>query len=61
MAKWMQKAAERMKEKGTVGSFSRMAKEHGMSTQAFARKEKHAGGKIGKKANFALNAAKARH
>lgn len=59
--KWMQEAREKMEEKGTVGSFSREAKEHGMSTMAFARKEKHAGGKMGKKANFALNAAKARH
>lgn len=61
MAQWMQKAREKMEEKGTVGSFSRAAKKHGMSTQSFARKEKHAGGKMGKKANFALNAAKARH
>ena len=59
--KWMQAAAERMKEKGTVGLFGRKAKAAHMSTQAFARKEKGAGGKLGKEANFAINAAKARH
>ena len=36
------------------GSFSKAAKSHHMSTHAFAEKEKHAGGKMGKKANLAL-------
>ena len=61
MAKWMQKARESMEKRGTVGKFGRKAKKAGMSTQAFARKEKHAGGKLGKEANFALNASKAKH
>jgi hypothetical protein len=61
MAKWMQKAAEEMKEKGTVGSFSRAAKKAGESTQSFAREKASAQGKMGKKARFALAASKARH
>lgn len=56
--KWIQKAREGMEAKGTVGSFSRAAKKAGMSTMAFARKEKNAGGKMGKKANFAINVHK---
>jgi hypothetical protein len=59
--KWMEHASARMKSKGTVGSFSRAAKKAGMSTSAFAHKEKGAGGKMGRKANFALNASKAKH
>lgn len=61
MAKWMQAAAERMKEKGTKGSFTRMAKKRGMSVSALARKDKHAPGKTGEKARFALAASKAKH
>lgn len=59
--KWLQKAREGMERKGTVGKFSALAKKHHMSTQAFARKEKRAGGKLGKEANFAINASKAKH
>ena len=36
------------------GSFRAAAKKHGMSTHAYAEKEKSAGGKLGKKANLAL-------
>lgn len=65
MAKWMQKAAARMKRKGTVGSFSRSAKKAGMSTSAYASKVLKPGSKASgltkKRANFARNAAKARH
>lgn len=50
----MQKESEREKHAGTKGVFSAAAKRHGMSTHAFAEKEKHAGGKEGKRANMAL-------
>ena len=59
--KWMQSAAESMKRRGTVGSFTRMAKKAGKGVQTFARQKKHAKGLVGKKARFALAAAKARH
>ena len=42
------------------GSFRRAAQRAGMSTHAFAEKEKTAGGKIGKKANLALTFEKIR-
>ena len=47
----MQKAFSKNK-----GSFRRAAQKHGMSTQAYAEKEKNAGGKVGKRANLALTA-----
>lgn len=56
--KFLAKAREKMEEKGTVGSFSKAAHKHGMSTQAYAQKEKHAGGKLGKRAIFAANMKK---
>jgi hypothetical protein len=40
------------------GKFSKKAKRAGMSTQQYAEKEKHAGGKLGKEANLALNLKK---
>jgi hypothetical protein len=58
VAKWIQKARKRMEEKGTVGSFTRAAHKAGKGVQEFAREKKHAGGKMGKKANFALNVHK---
>lgn len=45
-----------MKRKGTVGLFGRKAKAAGMSTQAYAAKEYHAPGVLGKEARFAKNA-----
>lgn len=42
------------------GAFSSKAKKAGMSTAAFARKEKHASGKLGKEARLAQTFAKAR-
>jgi hypothetical protein len=36
------------------GSFTKSAKAHGMSTHAFAEKEKGASGKVGKRARLAL-------
>ena len=47
--KWMQKAFAKH-----PGKFSAKAKKHGMSTQAYARKEKHAPGALGKEARLAL-------
>jgi hypothetical protein len=52
--KWMEHAAERMKEKGTVGSFGKA------TPKKIAAAEKK-GGKQAKKANFAKQAAKASH
>lgn len=57
----MQKANERMKEKGTEGSFTRWAKSHGYSSplkaakHVMANKDKYSSS-IVKKANFARNA-----
>lgn len=53
MADWIAKATSKNK-----GSFRASAKKHGMSTQAFAQKEKGAGGKLGKRANLALTLMK---
>jgi hypothetical protein len=49
--RWMEKAAARMKRKGTVGSFGKATKK-----KVAAAKKK--GGKAAKKANFAKVAAK---
>jgi hypothetical protein len=59
MADWIKKGAAKH-----PGKFSGKAKRAGMSTLAYARKEKNAGGTLGKEANFALNAigaAKKKH
>lgn len=49
---WMEHAAERMKSKGTVGSF-------GKATPSKIAAAKKKGGKQAQKANFAKQAAKA--
>ena len=49
--KWIQKAREKMEEKGTVGSF-------GEATESKIRAAKKAGGKRAKKAIFAENMKK---
>jgi hypothetical protein len=49
--KWIQEARERMEAKGTVGSY-------GHHSVAQMKRDKAKGGKIGKKANFALNVRK---
>jgi hypothetical protein len=41
------------------GLFAEKAERAGESTKEYAREKKHAGGKLGKEANFALNAMKA--
>ena len=52
--KWMEHAAEKMKEKGTLGSF-------GKATPKKIAAAKKEGGKMAKKAIFAQNAKKASH
>ena len=58
--KWMQKATNKMKKKGTEGSLTTAAHRAGYaSPMAFARHVKSspkASGKMKKKANFAINA-----
>lgn len=46
--KWIQGAIKK------PGSFRAAAKKHGMSTHAYAEKEKGASGKVGKRARLAL-------
>jgi hypothetical protein len=50
MANWIKKGDKH------PGLFAKKAKEAGMSTREYAQKEKGAGGKLGKEANFAINA-----
>jgi hypothetical protein len=58
--KWMQKAATKMKKKGTEGSFTRWCKQHGYGgvTGACIAAGLKKGGKIAKKAAFAKAAKK---
>jgi hypothetical protein len=51
---WIQKATDKMKEKGTIGSF-------GKATPAKIAKAKKEGGKEEKKAVFAENVSKFAH
>lgn len=53
MSQFLQAARERMKKKGTVGSFSRKAAEQGESTQEYASQEYHAPGTLGQEARYA--------
>lgn len=48
--KWMQGA----RNPRTEGKFSAKARRAGMSTHAYAEKERHASGKLGKEARLAL-------
>lgn len=60
MGKFLQKADERMKAKGTKGLFRRQAERHGMSTEQWAEKEKNSDSPIQRKrATFAENAMRA--
>lgn len=52
--KWIKAATE-----NSHGQFRKKAESAGMSTHAYAEKEKHAGGLVGKQANLALNLTKA--
>lgn len=56
MANWMKGAVKPSRR----GVFKKKAKAAGMSTAAYARKEKHAGGKLGEEANLALTFARFR-
>ena len=49
----LSEASERMRKKGTVGLFTKKAHSAGESVGEFARKKAHAGGTLGKEANFA--------
>ncbi len=49
----LSEAGERMREKGTVGLFTKKAHAAGKSVGAYAKEKAHAGGKLGKEANFA--------
>lgn len=56
--KWIQDASERMKKKGTTGSFTAAANRAGEGVQAFAAHElasPNASPAMKKKANFARN------
>lgn len=58
--KWLQKASSSMERRGTKGLFSGQAERHGMSTQAWAQKQKSSSNPLQRKrANFALNAMRA--
>lgn len=61
MARWIQAAVEKQKEKGTVGSFRRVASRMGMSTKEAAAhitaNPDEYGEKTRKKAQFAKNVA----
>jgi len=50
--RWIQKAIKR------PGAFTRKAKAAGMSVQAYARKKRHAAGRLGKQARLALTLKK---
>jgi hypothetical protein len=54
--KWPQPAVKKMEEKGTVGSETRIAHEHGQSPLGFARSHTHdPNPSIRRKALFAAN------
>lgn len=59
--KWIQAATDKMKKKGTVGSFSAAEEKAGKSTSAYAsqvlKPGSHASSKMKKKAQFAKNVA----
>ena len=46
-------AGKRMREKGTVGLFTKKAHAAGKSVGSYAKEKAHAGGTLGKEANFA--------
>lgn len=60
MAKWLQRATEKMEKKGTKGLFRRQAERHGMSTEQWASHEKDSSNpKQRERATFAQNAMRA--
>jgi hypothetical protein len=58
---WMQGVSKKIKKAGHKGVFRQAAHRAGMSTRAYAEKEKHAGGTLGRRANLALAYMNARH
>lgn len=63
--RWMGAVNKDIKDKGTKGSFTRIAERHGRSVPEEARADEHKPGKVGKKARLALvfehAAAKRKH
>ena len=59
--KWMGAVSKKIKKSGHSGVFREAAQRHGMSTRAYAEKEKHANGKTGKRARLALAFMGAKH
>lgn len=58
--KFLQKASRSMERRGTKGLFRRQAERAGMSTEAWAQKQKDSPDpKQRKRANFAINAMRA--
>jgi hypothetical protein len=53
--KFIQPAVEKMKEKGTVGSLTRLAHAAGESTSKFAHEHYHDKSKVGAKSRFDVN------
>jgi hypothetical protein len=56
--KWIQKAAKKMKKKGTEGSETKAAHAAGETPMKYAHQHYHDKGKTGQKARFAVNAQK---
>lgn len=54
----LSEASARMRRKGTVGAFTKQAKAVGKGVQEFAKEKAHAGGTLGKRANFARMAGR---
>ncbi len=59
--RWMQHVANKIKKAGHKGVFREAAHRHGMSTRAYAEKEKHASGTTGRRARLALAFMSAKH
>lgn len=49
----LSEAGKKMREHGTVGLFTKKAHAAGKSVGEYAKEKAHAGGKLGKEANFA--------
>ena len=59
--RWMGAVKDKMKSKGTEGSFSGAADRHGKSTHEYAEEKKSSSGIVGKRARLALAFESARH
>lgn len=59
--KWIQKAVNKMKQKGTVGTFTKAAKAHHMGVMEYAREvvsNPNVSGRMKKRAQFVMNVNK---